>query len=131
MLLRIVHSYFCASHLVSSGPDLSGHHGFFGAYWGHEVLLTEEIQRELDQEASNLHQQLLSFHRVLFIKTWFEWEAHELLFVPHQTWGQTPENLQCHHINSPQLYLLLTLYFEIQNRWEINFIMIMTFFWQL
>jgi len=95
---------FCGSDLVPSGPDLSGHHGFFGAHGGHEILLTEEVQRELDEEAPNLLQKLLSFDRLLFIKTWFGLETQELLFVPHQTGGQTAENLQCHHIKSPQSF---------------------------
>lgn len=47
---------FCGSDLAPSGPDLSWHHGFFGAYRGHEVLLTEKVQWELDQEAPNLPQ---------------------------------------------------------------------------
>lgn len=31
-----------------SGPELCGCHGLLGAHGGHEVLFTEELQRELD-----------------------------------------------------------------------------------
>lgn len=78
------------------GPDLSGHHCFFGAHRGHEVLLAEELQWELNQEAPDFLQQLLSFNRIFFVKASFGLEIQELLFVPHQAGGQAAENLRWH-----------------------------------
>lgn len=45
-------------------PDLSRHHGFLGADGGHEVLLRQEVQGKLDQEASDFAQLLLSPRQV-------------------------------------------------------------------
>lgn len=45
-------------------PDLSRHHGFLRADRGHEVLLRQEVQGKLDQEASDFAQLLLSPRQV-------------------------------------------------------------------
>lgn len=53
----------------SSGPHLHGHHGLFGADGWQQVLLAEELQRELDQEAADLLELLLGPSRVLALQT--------------------------------------------------------------
>lgn len=45
-------------------PDLSGDHGLLRSNRGHEVLLRQEVQRKLDQEATDFAQLLLSAAQV-------------------------------------------------------------------
>lgn len=65
-------------------PDLSWDHGLLRSNGGHEVLLGEEVQRELDQEASDFAQLLLSAGQVSLGQTWYGLVLLQLGHVPHQ-----------------------------------------------
>lgn len=77
-----------------SGPHLHGHHGLLGADGREEVLLAQELQRKLDQEAADLLQLLVSLSRVLLVQARLGQVALQLQDVPDVAGRQTPENLQ-------------------------------------
>lgn len=58
----------CCGVAEASGPDLHGHHGLLGADGGQQVLLGQELQRELDQESADPLQLLASPDRVLLLQ---------------------------------------------------------------
>lgn len=74
-------------------PDLSRDHGLFGADRGHEVLLRQEIQGELDQEAADFAQLLLRAGVVGLGQTQDGLVLLQLRHVPHQGRGEAPEHL--------------------------------------
>lgn len=65
-------------------PDLGWDHGLLRSNRGHEVLLGQEVQRKLDQEASDFAQLLLSADQVGLGQTWFGLVLFQLGHVPHQ-----------------------------------------------
>ena len=75
-------------------PDLSRDHGLLRSDWGHEVLLGQEVQRELDQEASDFAQLLLSAGQISLGQTWFGLVLLQLGHVPHQGRRKTSKHLQ-------------------------------------
>lgn len=75
-------------------PDLSWDHGLLRSNRGHEVLLRQEVQRKLDQEASDFAQLLLSAGQVSLGQTWFGLVLLQLRHVPHQGRRQATEYLQ-------------------------------------
>lgn len=74
-------------------PNLSRNHGLFGADRGHEVLLGQEIQRELDQEATDFAQLLLSTGRVCLGQTQDGLVLLQLGHVSHQRRREATEDL--------------------------------------
>lgn len=84
-------------------PDLSRDHGLFGADRGHEVLLRQEIQGELDQEASDFAQLLLRAGCVRLGQTQDGLVLLQLGHVPHQGRREAPEHLGWGHTeNHPE-----------------------------
>lgn len=75
-------------------PDLSGDHGLLGSHRGHEVLLGQEVQRKLHQEASDFAKFLLSAGQVCLGQTRFGLVLLQLGHVPHQGRGKAPEDLK-------------------------------------
>lgn len=87
-------SVYDESSPESSGPDLHGDHGLLGAEGRKEVLLAQELKRELDQEATDLLQLLVGPGRVLSGQRRFGQVDLQLRQVPHVAGGQTPEHLE-------------------------------------
>lgn len=86
---------FCRRNLIHlSGPHLHGYHGLFRPDRWEKVLLTQEVERKLDQEASDLLKFLLSFQRILFIQTGLRQKSFQLQDRPHVARWQTAEHLQ-------------------------------------
>lgn len=65
-------------------PDLRRDHGLLRSNRRHEVLLGQEVQGKLDQEASDFAQLLLSAGQVSLSQTWFGLVLFQLGHVPHQ-----------------------------------------------
>lgn len=83
-----------AAAAAASGPHLHGHHGLLGADGGQQVLLGQELKRELNQEATDLLQLLLSPGRVLLVQTRLGQVSLQLHDAADVAGGQTAENLQ-------------------------------------
>lgn len=79
-------------------PDLRRDHGLLGADGGHEVLLGQEVQRELDQEAAYLAQLLLSPGLVGLREAGLGLVLLQLGHVPHQGRWKAPEHLDAKRI---------------------------------
>lgn len=75
-------------------PDLRGDHGLLGAHGGHEVLLGQEVQRELDQETADLAQLLLGPGMVGLRQAGLGLVLLQLRHVPHQGRWKAPEHLE-------------------------------------
>lgn len=78
-------------------PDLCWDHGLLGSDGGHEVLLGQEVQRKLNQEASDFAQLLLSAGRVRLGQPWPGLELLQLGHVPHQGRRKATEHLRARH----------------------------------
>lgn len=79
---------------ATSGPHLHGHHGLLGTDGRQEVLLAEELQRELDQEATDLLELLLGAGWVLALETRLGQVAIQLHYVTHVAGRQAAEHLE-------------------------------------
>lgn len=77
-----------------SGPDLHGHHGLLGADGRKQVLLAQELQRKLYEEAADLLQLLVSAGRVLLVQTQLGQVALQLQDVTDVARRQRAENLE-------------------------------------
>lgn len=75
-------------------PDLCGDHGFLGAHGGHEVLLGQEVQWELDQKTTDLAQLLLSPGLIGLRQARFGLVLLQFGHVPHQGRWKAPEHLK-------------------------------------
>lgn len=84
------------------GPHLHGHHGLLGTDGRQEVLLAEELQRELDQEAADLLELLLGTDWVLTLQTQLGQVAFQLHNVTHVAGWQTSEHLEREEPNTDQ-----------------------------
>lgn len=80
--------------LRPSGPDLHGDHGLLGADGGQQVLLAQELKRELHHEAVDLLQLLLGPGGVLLLQARLGQVALQLQDVPDVTGWQATENLE-------------------------------------
>lgn len=78
----------------SSGPHLHGNHGLLGADGREKVLFAHEVQRELDQEATDLLELLPSLSRVLFGQSRLGQETLQLRHAADIAGRQTAENLE-------------------------------------
>lgn len=65
-------------------PDFSWYHGLLRSNGGHEVLLGQEVQRKLHQEATDFAKLLLSASQVGLGQTRFGLVLLQLRHVPHQ-----------------------------------------------
>lgn len=77
-----------------SGPDLHGHHGLLGSDGWQQVLLTQELQRELDQEAADLLELLLGPCRVLLVQARLGQVALKLRNAAHVAGREAAEHLR-------------------------------------
>lgn len=77
-----------------SGPDLHGHHGLLGADGREQVLLAQELERKLDQEAPDLLQLLVGPGQVLLVQARLGQVALQLQHVPDVAGRKATENLE-------------------------------------
>lgn len=67
-------------------------------------MLRQEVQRKLDQEASDFAQLLLSAGQVGLGQAWFRLELLQLIHVPNQRRGEAAEYLKNKTHNVLQTY---------------------------
>lgn len=89
-------------------PNLRWDHALLRSNGRHEVLLRQEVQRKLDQEASDFAQLFLSTAQVSLGQTWFGLVLLQLGHVPHQGRRKATKHLQQKHIFAVNILLSLT-----------------------